>query len=347
MGSIQTVLFFVIALVAQSFYFPNSGNAQTTVAPLPQGTTGIAASYPNDTNIAAHPDVLFTDGFETYSSPSQLTTNWNNYYQGGNTRIASESGNVFSGAKSLEFTQPQGSSEVANAVVKNLGSSQDTLFVRVYSKYETGFSVSGQGHNGIRISSPNYPGPGNVPNGADFFLLILENSAYYNEAQPGYTNVYVYHPEQRSQWGDHWYPDGKVLPFDATPGNFGASFVPRANFIPETGRWYCFEFMVKANTPGQRDGRVAAWIDGTLVADFHNVRLRDTASLKISQVQLELHAQSNTVRADRKWYDNLVVAKSYIGPMSSGLPSDTTPPAAPTGLHILGQSTLPNHATGG
>jgi hypothetical protein len=269
------------------------------------------------------------DGFEAYSSPSQLSTNWNNYYQGGNTRIATAAENVFSGSRSLEFTQPQGGSEVANAVVKNLGSSQDILFVRVYCKYEAGFAVTGQGHNGIRISSPNYPGPGNVPNGSDFFLFSLENSAYYNEAQPGFTHVYSYHPEQRSQWGDHWYPDGKVLPFDATPGNFGASFRPRPNFIPETGRWYSFELMVKTNTPGQRDGRVAAWVDGALIADFQNVRVRDTSSLKISQIQLELHAQSNTVRSDRKWYDNLVVAKSYIGPMSSGTPHVKIPKSMP------------------
>jgi hypothetical protein len=92
--------------------------------------------------------------------------------------------------------------------------------------------------------------------------------------------------------------------------------------------------MVKTNTPGQRDGRIAAWVDGTLIADFQNVRLRDTNTLKIGQIQLELHAQSNTVRADRKWYDNLVVAKSYIGPMSSGSSPDTTSPAAPTGLVV-------------
>jgi hypothetical protein len=317
-----------------SYLFISGGNAQTGFAPLPHGNNGIAALYPIDVNIRSHADVLFVDGFEGYSSPSELLTNWNNFYQGSNTRIASEVGNAFSGNRSLEFTQPQGSSEVANAVVKNLVSSQDTLFVRVYCKFEFDFGVTDPGHNGIRISSPNYPGPGNVPNGQDFFVASLENSAYYNESQPGYTNVYCYHPEQRSQWGDHWYPDGKVLPFDATPGNFGASFVPRPNFIAETGRWYSYEFMVKTNTPGQRDGRIAAWVDGTLIADFQNVRLRDTNTLKIGQIQLELHAQSNTVRADRKWYDNLVVAKSYIGPMSSGSSPDTTPPAAPTGLVV-------------
>ena len=132
--------------------------------------------------------------------------------------------------------------------------------------------------------------------------------------QPGYTNIYAYHPGQRSHWGDHWYSNGKVLPIDSIPGNFGSDFVSRANFIPQTNQWYCYELMVKANTPGLRDGRVGLWIDGTLIADFQNLRLRDTSSLKIDQILLGLDAQGNTDGVDRKWYDNLVVAKSYIGP---------------------------------
>ena len=36
---------------------------------------------------------------------------------------------------------------------------------------------------------------------------------------------------------------------------FGSFFVPRPNFIPQSNRWYSYELMVKANTPGQ-PGRV-------------------------------------------------------------------------------------------
>jgi hypothetical protein len=282
-------------------------------APLPQGRTGIAASYPGDADIQSHPDVIFADNFESYTAADQLTTRWDNYYQGGNTRIATESGNVYAGSRALEFTLPQTASEVSNAVLKNISPAEDTLFVRVYAKFDSGFDVAGPGHNGIRMSA-KYPGPGQAPNGTNFFAFSLENSIYYNETEPGYTNVYSYHPEQRSQWGDHWYPDGKVLPYDSTPGNFGPYFVARPNFIPEKNRWYCYELMVKANTPGQRDGRVAVWIDGNLVADFQNVRVRDVSNLKIDQVQLELHSQNSSIRANRKWYDNVVIARSYIGP---------------------------------
>ncbi|MFH1510838.1 MAG: dockerin type I domain-containing protein [Candidatus Woesearchaeota archaeon] len=280
---------------------------------LPEGNNGIAASYPDDANIQSDPNVIFADGFESYTSASQLMTKWDNYYQTGNARIATESGNVYSGIKSLEFTLPQTGSEIANEVSKRLSPAEDTLFIRVYTKFETGFSVVGQGHNGIGIKA-NYPGPGNVPNGKDFFLVVLENSIYLDEADPGYTNLYVYHPEQRSQWGDHWYADGIVLPYSSNPGDFGQNFVSRQNFIPQTNRWYSYEIMVKANTPGQRDGRVAAWIDGNLIADFQNIRLRDVSTLKMDEFGLNLHCQSSS-RSNKKWYDNLVVARSYIGPM--------------------------------
>ncbi|MGR9108178.1 MAG: fibronectin type III domain-containing protein [Gammaproteobacteria bacterium] len=299
--------------------------------PLPEGNAGISASYPGDANIGSDANVIFADDFESYTSVSQLTNNWNSYYQGSNTRIATETGNFFAGSKAVEFTLPQTASEVANALVKNVSPTQDTLFVRAYTKFDSGFDVTAPGHNGIRISA-QYPGPGQAPNGTDFFLFSLENSIYYNEAEPGYTNIYTYHPEQRSQWGDHWYPDGKVLPFDSTPGNFGSSFVSRPNFIPVRNQWYSYELMVKANTPGVRDGRVAVWIDGNLVADFQNVRARDVSTLKIDQMQLELHAQGSSARANKKWYDNVVVARSYIGPMLSGAPQTLE---APSNLRVV------------
>jgi outer membrane biosynthesis protein TonB len=298
---------------------------------LPQGNNGIAAMYPGDKNIQNHPDVLFNDDFESYTSATQLTTKWNGYYQANNTRIATEAGTVYAGAKSLEFTLPLTTAEVSNAVFKYISPTQDTLFARVYTKFDAGYHVVGSNHNGISISA-KYLGPGTVPNGTDFFLFLLENNVFRNEADPGYSHLYVYHPEQRSQWGDLWYPDGTILPYSSTPSNFGPYFIARPNFIPQRDRWYCYESMVQANTPGLRDGRAAFWIDGNLVADFQNLRVRDIDTLKIDRVLLSLHAIGSP-RINKKWYDNFVVAKSYIGPMSGAAPTPTptaTPSPTPT-----------------
>ena len=80
-------------------------------------------------------------------------------------------------------------------------------------------------------------------------------------------------------------------------------------------RWYCYEYMVLANTPGQHNGRVAVWLDGKLVADYTNLRLRDVESLKIDRFGLSFHINSNPKGEAKKWYDNVVAASSYIGPM--------------------------------
>ena len=77
---------------------------------------------------------------------------------------------------------------------------------------------------------------------------------------------------------------------NAARGIFGPLFVPRKDFVPGRGRWHCYEFMVQANTPGQRDGRVAFWIDGHLAADFPNLRFRSVDALKINRVNVGMKA---------------------------------------------------------
>jgi len=69
--------------------------------------------------------------------------------------------------------------------------------------------------------------------------------------------------------------------------------------------WVCTEIMVQLNTPGVRDGRVAVWQDGSLIADW-------------------------STQQNDQWYDNLVLATSYIGPISTG-----APPKPPTNVRIV------------
>ena len=75
-----------------------------------------------------------------------------------------------------------------------------------------------------------------------------------------------------------------------------------------------------------------AWQDGVLIADWQNVRFRDVTTLKIDQIELDNGGQGST-QQDDKWYDNLVMASSYIGPMATGT---STAPTAPTNLRISG-----------
>lgn len=313
--------------------------------PLPEGDRGIAASYPGDEGIRSAPGVIFADDFESYSSASALSSNWSSVYH--NARIATEPGNSFAGSRALEFRCPQQSAELSNSATKLLSPKRDLLFVRFYSKYDPHHNVNGSSHNGVSISA-NYfangqASPGVPANGTNKFLANFEalrmlSATPSAPANPGELGVYVYQPEQRQQYGDWWYPTGMVLPNSSQPGNFGSEFVARPNIVPELGRWYSFEFMLKANTPGQRDGRIACWLDGKLIADFPNLRLRDIETLKIDRFELQYHIGSNTGGESRKWYDNVVAASSYIGPLRSASspppPPPASPPKAPTGLTV-------------
>jgi hypothetical protein len=287
---------------------------------LPEGDTGIARCYPGDTGIDADASVIFADDFESYQTGADLEDRWDAVYQMDQIRMATETENVFAGAQSLEFTVPEQDEELSNATDKVLTDERDILFLRYYSKFQPPYDVVGSSHNGSMISAHYFINgnatPGIRADGMNKFLVNYEN--WRGEAattSPGDINVYVYHPEQRDNYGDHFFPNGDVMPNTSIPYDFGPDFVERENVIQELDRWYCYEYMVRANTPGERDGRIAFWLDGVLLADFQNLRLRDIESLKIDRFGLSFHIGSNPNGETKKWYDNVVAASSYIGPL--------------------------------
>ena len=288
---------------------------------LPEGNNGIAAKHPGDVGIASDSDVIFADDFESYTQGSDLNQRWDAVYQNQYVNITTTAANVYAGKKALEFILPQQSAELSDSTDKAISPERDVLFLRYYSKFQPPYDVVGSSHNGCSISAHYFINgqatPGVPADGTNKFLANLENwRGDATTASPGDLNVYIYHPDQRSQWGDHFFPTGLVMPNTSLAYDFGPTFVSRPDIIPALDRWYCYEFMLKANTPGQLDGRIAAWLDGKLVADFPNLRLRDVASLKIDRFGISFHIYSNPNGEARKWYDNVVAATSYIGPIS-------------------------------
>jgi len=302
-----------------------TGSAGTTGAgganALPQGNTGIASRHPGDVGIGTDADVIFADDFEGYTQGSDLNNRWDAVYQNQYVTITTDTANVYRGSKALQFTLPQQTAELSDATDKVVSPEQDVLFLRYYSKIQPPYDVVGSSHNGAMISAHYFNNgqatPGVRANGTNKFLANLEN--WRGEAatpSPGDLNIYLYHPEQRSDYGDHFFPNGDVSPNTSLKFTYGPGFVSRPNIIQELGRWYCYEYMLQANTPAQRDGRIAVWLDGVLVADFPGLRLRDVATLKIDRFGLSFHIGSNPNGQARKWYDNVVAAKAYIGPVA-------------------------------
>ena len=310
----------------------------TFLAPsLARAQSGIAARYPGDQNIGSDPDVILFDDFESYTGVNQMVGKWTSLDGVVRMRIATEAGLHFAGQKGLEMTLPVSTNEQVNALHKTINPQQDTVYIRTYCKWDAGYSATGNNHNGIRLSA-HYPGAGVKPptDGSGFFLFLLQNSNENRpgDTDPGYSHLYAYWPKQRSDYGDHWYPDGSILPNSSVFGFPAAQypdFKPLPNFVPQRDRWYCYELMVKANDIGLNNGEVKVWIDGKVAADFQNLFLRSLSSIKIDEALVNLHAGQST-RRTKKWYDNTVIAKQYIGPMAGGAPTPT--PTATAFLYL-------------
>jgi len=292
---------------------------------------GIADKYPGDEGIEKDLDVLMADDFESYESASELPgPKWSGATtRQGNLRIATEPINVYAGKKALEMKLPISTSETLNTLAKRFDTAdeQPVLYIRTYTKFDPGFDVKTSSHNGIRISA-HYPGGSGIQSPADgsgWFAFSCQNNQarvvphYPNEQQPGYGEIYAYWPKQKSAYGDHWYPDGWVKPGGNSlwlryPSQY-PDFKVMPNWQAPRGEWFCYELMVKANTIGKNDGEVAFWVNGKLTGRFPNLFLRSLDSIKIDYARLTLHAANNRDRVQYKWYDNVVIAKKYIGPM--------------------------------
>jgi hypothetical protein len=115
---------------------------------------------------------------------------------------------------------------------------------------------------------------------------------------------YVYHPEQEGSYGSGWAwnlgYDGRVT----------------------QGRWYAVEEYVRVNSvPGSHDGILRAWVNGRLVFEKTDILFRNTEEIHVGEVWYNIY-HGGTAPAPHDmyfWVDNLVVARSYIGPMG-GLP---------------------------
>jgi len=299
---------------------------------------GISAKYPGDIGIEADPAVVFADGFEGFVDDAiatdregQAGMKWDVAWH--TVRITREPANVHSGKQAVEIRHEQ--APMSHGTGKVFQEGFDTLFVRYYMKFHpefpgchhTGMSMWAGAPGVIMASGTDHSATGVRPNGRNHFVVSLDTaqpSRRSQEPSPGRLNIYCYHMDQEGVYGDQFFPSGQMRSSESA-GLFGATFVPRPDLVPELGRWHCYEFMAKANTPGQRDGRVAFWVDGVLRGDFPNLRLRSVDTLKINNVHLSTY--SSRVRPNQTlWYDDVVVATSYIGPMKPAGAAETSQP---------------------
>jgi len=108
---------------------------------------------------------------------------------------------------------------------------------------------------------------------------------------------YCYHADMRGRYGDNWIWDKEGFP--------GL----------ENNRWYCVEQYVKLNQPGQNDGILRAWVDGSPVFEKTDVRMRDIDTLKIETVWMNVyHGGTWTAETDHHLYIDDVMISSQRMP---------------------------------
>ncbi|MHC4717750.1 MAG: polysaccharide lyase, partial [Planctomycetota bacterium] len=272
---------------------------QRTIATIRAGGRGIAASYPRDRGIEKHPAVLLALNFDD----PKATAAW--YGKQPGYAWTGRAANVYSGGGALEVRQVKGT-HTPGEIHPTLPAG-DVAFVRWYRKWDKGYDWTQHKMSGVYAwaGRPRGGGAGRRPNGRDKFSCKL----YVDFARR--PRFYTYHPEQRGGCGDGLGPNL-------------VREVPRMR----TGRWYCFEMMIKANDAPKRDGELKMWLDGRLIGHYRGMRFRDTNELKINQFTYSAYVGGTWVsrRDQRLWDDQIVVAREYIGPMSR----PATRPAQPS-----------------
>lgn len=310
----------------------NLHNVPSEMNALPEGETGIAHRYPGDVGIERDPEVLFVEDFT--GSIDAVFQRWEDVNNRELMSLSEEVPPGSAGKNSMLFTHRGAGGQTSSGagLYRRLLPGYDQLYVRMYVKFNPdcyplhhfGASMGGynpptrwpQGHAGER------------PSGDDRFS----------------TNVEPFGKEWRWDFYTYWTgmrtnPDTRF---------WGNDFINDPDLKVERGRWVCLEFMIKMNDPvTDSNGELALWIDGRLRkkdgqvishlgkgfpngkwvwdswipnpegAPFKGFQWRKGNELDLNYIWLYVYYTG--VPEDyisKVWFDNVVVAKNYIGPMT-------------------------------
>ncbi|MFH1073988.1 MAG: hypothetical protein V1752_02770 [Candidatus Firestonebacteria bacterium] len=266
---------------------------------------GLAGKYPGDAGIDKDSDVVFAEDFEK-GNLGDVLSNWTDSGETGDMTLAADVPPGSSGSKSLQM-----GSDINKAPYLYKAFSpgfDDKIYVRYYVKYFSGGKFH---HTCCRIGSynpysgtPNPFGWGtgkNHPNGNQGFEVDPEpcETRYKTIDSSPKFDFYVYWMDMKPcRGGKEWY--GNMLLNDGS-----------ARITP--GKWTCIETMIKLNKPGGKDGELILWMDGRQIKKIGNMRWRTGAAVKINWIRPLNYVTESP--GGRVAFDDLVVAKSYIGPI--------------------------------
>ena len=249
-------------------------------------------------------DTVFTEDFEQFDPKrwDAITSKTVEIVEGGRR------------GKCVQMTSTLGQ-DTGGHLYKMLDPGLDTCYLRFYVKFEKEHAYI---HHFVHLTGYNPPtrypqgGAGDRPAGNRRFSTGIEPWGFFGKyPAPGAWHFYSYWCEMKP----------------ARDGRFwGNSFAPEQPVLVERDRWICMEIMLKTNTPDKPDGEQAFWIDGKEIGRWDGIRWRTDEKLKVNGLWMLYYITENAVnqnrariteprKVNRVWFDDIVVSKSYIGPI--------------------------------
>lgn len=329
---IDAILWFLAASLSADAQSPRPVSTPPAAAP----DEGLAARYPGDKGIDKDSRVLFATGFEDGFEGWTRT----------NAKICTlvkDPALAHSGATMCQATATRGQ-DAGGEISRRFAEGVDQLYLRFYCKFDKDTCWP---HHFVKIRAlaPGFDGnAGKAPPGDKGFWTGIEPLR-------GTWRLYTYWHKMRG-WNNP--VEGSTSNDDGTPNTgendfYGNSFTPDGQPPVERDRWICVEAMMKANTVGKSDGEMTFWIDGRKTghygpgdpvgswvrnvyvtsgpnakkpSPFQGFDFRSDPKLQINEVALlwyvsEEYAAKGTATRNIVYFDDVVVATSYIGPMTN------------------------------
>lgn len=284
---------------------------------LSQPKSGIAAQFTNDEGIENHPSVIFATGFES--------DNWKAEWSGVShspqyvTQIESAPAEKFEAllGKAVRVRMGKGSNYGGSLHYKfaqETGEEPEEIYWRYYLRFSDTWNptVTGGKLPGVAGTYGRAGWGGRPVDGTNgwsargtFHTAMNDNPPFGENKNP--IGWYCYHADMDGSYGDVWY------------------WTKGYNGYLANNQWYAVEQQCKMNTPGKNDGVLRGWVNGRLAYEKTDIKFRTVEDLKIEEIWMNIyHGGKAASPADMDLYfDNVVIATEYIGPMNGGPASIT------------------------
>lgn len=295
-------------------------------SPIMPRSLGISARYPKDVGIGADPAVLFVEDFE--DSIAGVQGRWTSDAANDSSLSTDVPSGSVVGSHSIAMPRTAGNNG-AN-FLRRFGVELDQVYVRFYVKFT---SVSH--HSGVWIGAERVDGGGG-PFFPDPHAGLLPCRVQDGSCALQGRGAWFWNSAEMSPYGqfDSYTACLNMTP-DGTGTYWGNLLIGNPALVIPTNTWACVEHMIKVNTAGTTNGELKIWLNGTQVANlvpgspvgtwangvftpgagtpFPGFEWRDSNDFGVNYIWMQNYNDSGV--DNTMWYDHVVAATSYIGPL--------------------------------